>query len=361
MAIEMSVQQSEVRPALRDALPAACREAALPRAAHDNETVVNLLQSIPARHTNKVGGIEQATLYDTLELLDMRQLLADATEWCGTEEYDALRVEVALDIAQKVNGALWYPDGGTDPLDATMPPALELMVSEQVTDCYGYTLLTSHCLEVVGLRHMIGWMNGHAHIVLPVTEDDHASAWFIDPLSPRLSRSLSGMVSRYELEGIEAQIGALGRAAICVRADEFKDPAHCEFSFDRLAQQHLWMKHSQTSGSALQSELIMSIFTPTNGRALLDLHRRYERAMAQENFSESAECMMAMRGMYPEIDPRNVAHLQQVETLVRQLSLNGEVARASRVIASYFDGMVQVNDPQVASCKAACLEMVHAA
>lgn len=352
MAYELPLQPA-YSPA---AYPATREQLVLPLAMQSDEAVTHLLKSMPARHVNKTGDAERESLYDSLELSDMRQILTEATAW-APEEYDALKIEVALGIARKVNSALWY--NGADPADESMPPSLDLLEDDQVTDCYGYTLLTSRCLEMAGVEHMIGWVNGHAHIVLPVIEDEHDSAWFIDPLTPGLSGSLSGIVSEQELEGVQTQIGVFGRAAVHVRAEGFKDSGDTRSSFSRLAYENPWMEHPQASGTTPQPELVMSIFASTDGQRLLNLHRSYKRAIVQENLGEAAECLAAMRGMYPEIDSRNVAHLQQVEELVRQLSLDGDLLRANHVIASYFTDMVPTDDPEVASCRTACFEMVR--
>ena len=330
-----------------------------PLVMQSDEAVIGLLHNMSARHANKSGSTKDVSLYDSLGLLDLRQTLSGATEWANLEEYDALKLEVALDITRKIHSALWYD--GVDPADESMPPSLDLIAESQIADCYGYTLLASRCLEMAGVEHMIGWMNGHAHIVLPMIEDERVSAWFIDPLTPTLSGSLSGVVSQSELEGIEEQVTVFGRAAVHARPEGFRDSSGEKHSFRRLAYENPWMVHPQASSDAQQPELVMSIFTSTDGQRLLNMHRSYKRAMVQENLSEAADCLAAMRGMYPEIDPRNVAHLRQVETLVHRLSTEGDLLRANHVIASYFTEMVQANDPEVASCKAACLDMIREA
>lgn len=324
------------------------------------EMLAARLQSMSSRHPMKKGGGENVSLYDAICFDNLQSSLLEAQATGDLDAYDAERLRVTEHIVRHVNGALWFPDRGQDPADKRLPPAVANLGRDQIVDCYGFTMLASSCLELAGVEHWIGWAHGHSFLILPMGQGDTAGFHFVDPLSPRLSRNLNGMVPYADVRDINAQFVEHGRAVFRLRTDNFQDPE----AFDILAKRHPWMKlnsrpnaHESLSREA-RTRLFVSIFLPRDGRAVLESHSRLIRASITGDTPTVTQAMLDLYGLHPDLDARNDGDYKRVYSHIQQLCVGGQFTTALRVVEAYFVSFGLTSDTRIALRQEKCLRLV---
>lgn len=327
-----------------------------------------LLQAICVPHPKKRHDYNVPfSLYDELQIEEAQHRLVELEQAGDLEAFDAERVNIAVDVAQQTFRSLWFPKetNGRDPSDKRLAPDLQTIEKDQIANCYGFTWLASHALDEIGVRHFVGWANGHSFILVPTTRNRVPQVWFVDPLSPYLSRSLEAMTPRPDIESIPTQLEEHGRAVLRLRTDRFDDPRNKNVTFDRLSKEHPWMELSSRRyanewfSKEARNRVFVSVYESEQGRSVLEHHNAMQRALATGKTLVAAEHVIALAGKYPEVDARDKSEYTKVRALVCLLSRSGEYAIAASVIEAYFSSFTLSDDTRIALRQSECWEIMH--
>lgn len=261
------------------------------------------------------------------------------------------------------------PGRGNDFVDFQLssPLTLASIREQQVTNCYGYSLVTSECYERASINHWFGYANGHVFLLVPTGAPDKRSAWLLDPLTPKLSQDLSGATSKATFSIVEEQIKTHRKGAIALHSDVLS--ARLGKPVDELAMTNPWLTHSSGRNSELQvafgmsdqtwqrkyrtkTTLITTVFPMVEGRKAIESFVDFQSAIANRDWHGAVEKLQNMNGLYPELDARD-KH-REIRTIVNKLCEVGDYSAASQAVNSYFDNFSITSDPRFSIIEGDC-------
>lgn len=302
-------------------------------------------ESLVTPHPRKAASSEQQFLEDRLQLNRVGNELCKLAA-IDTESNEIAKQEVVDVIATNVNKALWFPIYGDSkyPEDDLLPNPLPLesINTLQTTNCFGYTLVASECLEKAAIDHWIAYANGHAFLLVPFSR---GRAYFMDALSPRMNGFIEGALERGSPATIAKQIEADKRAVVMLNTQSMGGLIGA--NADTIAEKHPWFTMKEFSGSRSVSNkdsnlakyqskyrLIMTAFNPEEGRKSIHDYVSYEVAMSTNDISSAREALLNMSGTFLNADARQ-SHTE-VRSLVRKLCVT-DPASAAELAETYFD------------------------
>lgn len=248
--------------------------------------------------------------------------------------------EQSLEIARLVHRSLYFRINRADSPQLT-PDNLAI---DQTTNCYGYTLVLSECLERADVRHSIGFINGHA---LTVIEDD-STPWFIDAQAPHLSGPITTATGgRAQLAAAFAEKNARGRSAIRFYSDNFLKSLPSDASPQELFEKYPWLSFRSSplqppspgganSAASPDHTLILGLYEMQAGRHMLETHAAFMHTLRNQQPREAYAQLATLHELYPQLDSR-IGH-PDVEKLIRQLGSLGLVDEAINSIAAVNEG-----------------------
>lgn len=282
--------------------------------------VENLYTPSETRRTDEE---QTVPLFDAIDTVGVRSRLAEA-ELNG--EYTERVIGEAHTISYIVSRTLDYETGHTT-RNGLSPES----ISSQKSDCFGYTMVLSECLEQAGIDHLLAYSNGHAFTVVT---DRKSYAWMIDGLSPCLNDDLYRASNRLDFEGLPGQLEVNGRGAIRFSSSLYSQRLSLKDSFQALCEKNPWMKVSSSCGapesrfgnSDRENTLIVSLFTPEKGRIAFEGIRNFEYLLSKNRKPEAYRTLKMLHGIFPEIDSRN--NLPTIRDFIRELAAKGYVTMA---------------------------------
>lgn len=325
-------------------------------------------ESLITPHPYKHDGQEnQQPLHVAARLDTIREGLESMAIF-GDSILDEARIDAAQHIAKAVNRALWFPIADEHRDDFAhfglpKPLSLETIYNAQAANCYGYTLVTSECLEAADIPHWIAYANGHAFNVLPTTNN---RLYLLDSLSPQLNQFLDEALEVGTKESAERDIKHHGRAAMMLNTLAFGGTLGTDT--DTLSHKYPWL----TTDSALNSittksektaaryrskyRLIMSVFEPSSGRGAIENYAELEYAISVNNTDRACMLIENMSGYFPEIDARQ--DHSQLRTLVTALS-PVDPERAIALVEEYFSSNFKLtSDSRILEAKGDMLRKI---
>ncbi|MGI9028248.1 MAG: hypothetical protein ACR2FM_05430 [Candidatus Saccharimonadales bacterium] len=251
----------------------------------------------------------------------------------------------AAQIQEKVRANLRFePDSSIDDIEQTGK-----------TNCVGYTLKGSEQLEQADIQHYVGFINGHATLLVPTSQD----IWLLDMLSPELNQPLRNVLTLYGQASENRSMARLNSVQLLQQTD-----LDWESGFDK----HPWLRAMQvcTQISGRDSDydrtersysLIASLFKPEFGRNLIYQYAKFNEAYDACNLLAASNAITNMAGYYPDIDMRGDS-AKKVKSVVRRLAIAGQFSEADAVTDAFFSSFSVSQDSRVGEYKADCLRYI---
>ena len=328
-----------------------------------------LLKKLMTPHISKERSSSgQQTVYDAINVEATCKNLADA-ELQGSSTLDGARIVEAQRIAHIVNEALKYVSWEDAARHKKPSPVLEpeSLMHKQETNCFGYAIVASGCMDTVGITHHIGYMNGHAFILLPIGEEEPDGMWMIDPLVPSLSQELTGVVSGVSWSEVSAQMETYKRSAVYLNSKTMAD--RFGQNVVDFVQDYTWLTRvapgqgtvRSTSGQLTtlperHTKLVLNILSAAEGRKALTSALAFKNAKLVSDAPAALRALNDMSGFYPDIDARS-KHTD-ILGLVRALCDLGDVAGAKEAVTAYFTSFVGSDDPRISVAEADCIRII---
>lgn len=327
----------------------------------DPETFALFLQTTMGTHEAR-GGQSAESLYNSLGIEAASRELAEGRLALSSQDYDELRWATASRVAKGVSEAFWCTREGLDPLTGKTPAIESTFSGRAIANCYGQTWVASKCLELIGLRHWIGYANGHAFLLLPSEAPGEAKLWFVDPMSPRLSRCLAGATIPEEVAAAAEDIDRYRDGAIQLWTTYFEDPKYPHESLEALVGWHPWLAvgGSKYAHRDTRTRLMARVYDAAVGREVLGTHALLAEYLEAKDYDAAKRCLGALRSRYPEIDGRT--NHKTIKTLVQGLCAAGDTAGAQAAIEDYFADVERFStDPRITKQVGDCLSILAVA
>jgi len=269
-------------------------------------------------------------------------------------DYDEMAVAATDFIASQVRAALWYPERKGDRndfkrFDVDSPVPIAELTEKQVADCFGFTIVTSECMEIAGINHWVGFANGHSVLLYPI--DEGRVLHMTDPLSHVLSQYLEHSIASGA--SVPEDMRRYGRSA--VELDTRSLVSQSRGDDVELLKEHYWLMFQRGDtpveeyfeeprffgGKKIRPshfKILMSIFNAAEGRQILQDYNGFELAYNDGDYLTAASRIQSMRGIFPNIDARR-SHAE-IKRVVAELGRHEQTALARRVLDSYFESFV---------------------
>ncbi len=268
------------------------------------------------------------------------------------EAYNHESIKAADVISQGVHRALWFKESNEGDTSLLSP---ENFCKEQTSNCYGYTIVLSECLEKAGIRHWVSFVNGHALTVVQSSKE--TDPWVIDALSPQLNAALGDSVSKDSIDRLDAQIAKYNRGAVKFSSGKFVSNLKEQGSFLEVVSKHPWLsfEHGYENPHRAsdidyaehlhkQRTLVMSLFEPEQGRRMLVAHNKLTLALANNERAQAYRSFKELKQLYPDIDIRNEP--KDISLLVRELGSVGCIGMAAKIVDETREGLSISQDPR---------------
>ena len=278
--------------------------------------------------TPKSSRVEQGGNGQRELLFESRQLRAINEEYEQSPKTFDDTARAAISVASLVRETLDFAPTS----NSSQPLRAEIIAETEVANCFGHTIVTSECLERLGIEHFISYANQHTFITLFDRQSDRS--FMIDVKTRDLCCEMTGAVGR------ENPLDQLWRGQLRAENSLFTDELLMRQLPQSINRENFlavrgWLRfpdpqlehRDSRRGSILQMFTLPSI----PGRLLLldeynarinQLHGKYETA---------ASALVDLPGLYLDVDPRN--NLEEVGKLCKRLIARGydelaiEVAR----------------------------------
>ena len=278
--------------------------------------------------TPKSSRVEQGGNGRRELLFESQQLRAIEVEYEQSPKTFDDTARAAMSVASLVRETLDFAPTS----NSSQPLQAEIIAETEVANCFGHTIVTSECLERLGIEHFISYANQHTFITLFDRQSDRS--FMIDVKTRELCCEMTGAVGR------ENPLDQLWRGQLRAENSLFTDELLMRQLPQSINRENFlavrgWLRfpdpqlehRDSRRGSILQMFTLPSI----PGRLLLldeynaridQLHGKYE---------ETASALVDLPGLYLDIDPRN--NLEEVGKLCKRLIARGydelaiEVAR----------------------------------
>ncbi|HMS92751.1 MAG TPA: hypothetical protein PKD28_00015 [Candidatus Saccharibacteria bacterium] len=243
------------------------------------------------------------------------------------QSYDD-RVEAANATADLVRRTLRFEKHTS----AHPPFSPEMLGQTQRTNCHGHSIVTSECLDEVGVDHWISFANQHSFIVLEDELQHDGVSHRVNLLDTAEKHLYIDMTSAFAGTALAKQGGEYG-AVNTIRGDIILERSH--FANKEAARaERLWMSFASESSRRFKDEmalrrdniLVMRSYRPEQGRALLASYTNFVHAVLQREFWTAHQNLTPLGGLYPDIDRRN--KLVAPTQTIRALGQTGEIAAA---------------------------------
>ena len=261
-------------------------------------------------------------------LLESQQLRAINDEYEQSPKTFDDTARAAMSVASLVRETLDFAPTS----NSSQPLRAEIIAETEVANCFGHTIVTSECLERLGIEHFISYANQHTFITLFDRQSDRS--FMIDVKTEELCCEMTGAVGR------ENPLDQLWRGQLRAENSLFTDELLMRQLPQSINRENFlavrgWLRfpdpqlehRDSRRGSILQMFTLPSI----PGRLLLldEYNARIDQLRGK--YGEAASVLVDLPGLYLDVDPRN--NLEEVGKLCKRLILQGydelaiEVAR----------------------------------
>lgn len=217
------------------------------------------------------------------------------------------------------------------------PLSPEALEGAQETNCHGYTIVASECLEHVGIEHWIGFSNRHSYLLLhdPTSQRLH----LIDTPVKELYTEVTGAILGEPLDLTVSPNRRIVRGDVVLERSNFTESVQFQLETP-------WSFASFGHAGAPQSHdnhLLLAAYAPKEGRNVLHAYANFYHAYIRQNVDDARDHFREIPGgQYPDIDRRN--RLDAPSWLVKQLAHRADIADALEVIARVEASCTETDD-----------------
>lgn len=249
------------------------------------------------------------------------------------------QVTAALGISSIVRKTLSYRSfvGRTELLNS------ENIAESEQTNCHGYVAVLSECLEQAKIDHYICFANGHSFVLL----GDKASQQYtmIDPVTRKYNGDITSALEGEDV--IEQLSNGAPTATVNFHTNKMLSLRGLTARTSELAEKNRWISHENPNNQWRREQpadayiLRMKVLPAAKGREVL-VH--YANAMVELNNKNSdgvTEELVAIAGLYPDMDPRNRFELARN---ARTLAIEQGKWGNAMAIAEVIEGSIGTKD-----------------
>jgi hypothetical protein len=249
--------------------------------------------------------------------------------------------------------ALWFIQGENEDV-------FDSLVDKQETNCYGYTVVASECLELANVEHYVVYANEHAFLVVPI--DGHLR--LVDMLCPQLDQNIAPALERNTTSEITDQLKSSPNTMTTAKLNTRTIVEHSSLAnrnIDALAGERLWLttglRMSSSFASSQEAKLARytitaCIFEPKVGRNVLVDYLRFNLA-GSHRAAQAARHLARISGLMPNVDPR--ANHSLIRGVTASLALSGNIQGALSAASDYFASCIATGAPEHAEQYGDCL------
>lgn len=254
------------------------------------------------------------------------------------------QVEAAYATAELVRHTLRFEQHG--PVRPPLSP--EALRRTQRTNCHGHSIVTSECLDVVGINHWVGFANQHSFIVLEDESRREGVSRRLNLIDTAEKHLYIDMTPAFIGVALAEQDDARGTVNT-LRGDIILN--HSNFPNKEVAQaDRPWMSFGSESGRRFKNEedirrddtLVMRSYRPEQGRAVLASYANFVHAVTRQEFLSAHNNLSSLGGVYPDIDRRN--KLAAPTQTIRELGRIGEVVFALEDVRAIEESLWPTED-----------------
>ena len=206
----------------------------------------------------------------------------------------------------------------------------ENLTKTQQTNCHGHSIVTSECLDELGIPHLVGFANQHSFLLVQSDDEDQrinlvdtaVKQLYIDitpaVVGPRFDVTDEGNGQVRYLRGDVI----LDRSQFLKKEKALQDRPWMSFMVGREAQ----FRFAPADVQARANTLILRSYQPAQGRHLLHAYANFTHSVANKSFIRAHEWLQPLDGLYPDIDSRNRLH--GPTRVVRGLAVQAKIQEA---------------------------------
>ena len=261
--------------------------------------------------------ILQAPLLDSPR---MKRIAAAFEETSGRHTF-ADTVEVAVEVGNLVRHTLSFSSMS----EAQLPPLDPAALHERpVTNCYGYTIVASECLDKLGVEHYIRFANQHAFVT--IFKPGSNKAFMLSVADKELYLDITEVIGgAHPLD--QLAVGELF-AENTFDSEMLRDKIDDDDVRADLMNRRPWL-HFATDHKHRYERLTQADFTPIMrtypsypGRGIVQHYFDSLSAAQAGRLDDAMTAIENLAGTYPDVDPRN--------TMLAPRLLKNQLARARR-------------------------------
>ncbi|MDB5166949.1 MAG: hypothetical protein JWN26_94 [Candidatus Saccharibacteria bacterium] len=199
---------------------------------------------------------------------------------------------------------------------------------DQTTNCHGYSIVTSECLDQIGIPHYVGFANQHSFILLQTPNGMRTN--LIDTAVKQLYVEIDGAIGEpplaKQMDDATSAANQLNTDIVLARS-EFVDTnaAIYERPWLNFGANKLTTRRYSSSES-YDNILMLRSYQPEQGRQILESYANFMLAMRRDAFDTAHDSLQPLDGEYPDTDRRN--RFREPSRLVRELARGGRMAHA---------------------------------
>lgn len=220
----------------------------------------------------------------------------------------------------------------------------EMLAENPIANCIGHTILSSECLEKVGIDHYIVFMNDHAVLIVPDT--DNQNAFLLDAVVEGFCVETAGFA---DLRGVDRRLTS-GELFADTTFDslKFMGEQTTRAPIDTLIDKHPWMSFSseekllRDENTARDFTLKARIYPSIPGRMLLQKYYDADIYCQQDELELMTQAITELDGVWPETDSRNY-RMELARTAIKSLIAQEHYQQAIKV-AEVFDSSLSPGD-----------------
>lgn len=301
-----------------------------------------LLQTPHPIHSDKY--LEHVPLLDTIDTEAIHSRLAESDD---NDQFSAQVFREALGVAQLVSNSLVFRPNKDWVSDFTP----EILQESQYTNCYGYTIVLSECLDEARIPHHIVYTNGHAFVMV---SDFTSYAWMVDAGDLAMSGDMLRALPKTALSKVPQQISAHDRGSVKFWTEEYFAGVKPQTPIESVSSKIEWLSVAPSNKNyqfkteqefRADHTLWLSIYEPKRGREVIEEISRINHFVATGRFMEAYTKIKSIHGLHPNIDERS--NRTEIRDIIIGLVASGCVDQAIETTDGVAAGFHQDLNPNI--------------
>lgn len=227
------------------------------------------------------------------------------------------------------------------PTSTITPPLSSEVISEsEVTNCFGYAIIASECLEQIGIEHFVGYANQHSFLTL--FDRTSNRAFLLDVATKELCCDMTDAIGGEDPLN-QLAVGAL-RAENTLYSNELLKQLPPSVNREQFVDKRPWLGFDGTDLTQFReyrpADRILQLFTLPSipGRLLLQQQYNAGRWADRGDLDRASDEFLELAGLYLDVDPRN--NLKHIDGLRKKLMAVGKYDAALRLAVVVSESLV---------------------